>query len=274
MTTITKEYIESLNYTDFISFLKETNRCPGGKRSLREIVTQTGVYDSANILDIGSNTGFNSLELAHITRSNIFGVDVSESCVNESIARLNDDLPEVKERVQFRIGSAYDLPFENASFDLVLCNGATSFMEDKATAVTEYYRVLKPWGFLAATQLFYSSKPPAELLEAVGAVLGVTIDYRTRDDWKQILNANDEHELYYFSEHKFKHVSSKEVEQYVELFLSKEHIATLDDTVKQAIRTKWLSIMSVFAENNDYLSFFIAIYRKNLHPEEPELFTY
>lgn len=274
MITITKEYIESLNYTDFISFLKETNRCPGGKRSLREIVTQTGLHDSANVLDIGSNTGFNSLELAHITQANIFGIDVSESCVNESIERLQSDIPEVISRVNFRVGSAYQIPFEDDFFDLVLCNGATSFMENKATAVKEYYRVLKPWGFLAATQLFYDSKPPEELLKSVGNVLGVNISYRTRDDWKSILNANGEHELYYFSEHKFSHVSSSDVEHYVDTFLSKNHIISLDSDTKQAIRDKWFTIMSVFAENNDYLSFFIAIYRKNLEPEEPELFTY
>lgn len=272
MNTITKEYIKSLSYTDFISFIKETNRCPGGKNSIKEIVQNTFTEQNSKILDVGSNTGFNSLEFAHITKSKVHGIDISESCVNEANNTLDKDTEDVKKRVTFKVGSACDILFEDGYFDLVMCGGATSFMDDKGKAVSEYFRVLKPWGFLATTQLFYSKKPPTKVLDAVSRIIGVQIKYLNKNDWLNIFNTNNKYELYYFKEYEFKNKSKKDIEEYVTIFLQKPHIARLDGDVKKEIYNKWFSYMIAFSENNEYLSYFIALIRKNFYPEEKEFF--
>ena len=272
MSKITKDYVKSLSYTDFISFIKETNRCPGGKDSIRRIVQNSFLDKDSKILDVGSNTGFNSLEFAHITKSNVYGIDISESCVEESINTLDKDTEEVKKRVSFKVGSAYDIPFEENFFDLVMCGGATSFMDNKNKAVSEYFRVLKPWGFLAVTQLFYSQKPPNQVLDSVSKIINAKIKYLNKQDWLDIFNTNSNYELYYFKEFKFKDKTEKDLNEYVNLFLQKPHITGLDEDVKKEIRDKWLGYMSAFMENNKYLSYFIALFRKNIYPEEKEFF--
>ncbi|MFA6250435.1 MAG: class I SAM-dependent methyltransferase [Candidatus Shapirobacteria bacterium] len=271
---INPSYIRSLNYTDFISFIRETNRCPGGKNSIREIVQNTFVGPNSRILDVGSNTGFNSLELAHITSSKVYGIDISESCVNEAKNRLTIDSKDIQKRVTFSVGSAYDLPFRPNFFDLVMCGGATSFMDNKSKAVKEYFRVLKPWGFLATTQLFYSKKPPQNILDSVSNIIGVQIKYLNKDDWLNVFKSNNSHEIYYFREYKFETRSEIDVEKYVSIFMQKPHIASLDKKVKEEISKKWMFYMASFAKNNDYLSYFVALFRKdNLYPEEKEFFT-
>lgn len=272
MKQITKEYIKSLSYTDFISFIKETNRCPGGKDSIRRIVQNSFVNENSKILDVGSNTGFNSLEFAHITKSEVYGIDISQSCVDESISLLSKDVEDVKKRVSFKVGSAYDIPFKDDFFDLVMCGGATSFMDNKSKAVEEYFRVLKPWGFLAVTQLFYSQKPPAKVITSVSKIINANIKYLNREDWLKIFNTNSNYELYYFEEFKFKDKTKKDLIEYVNLFLEKPHIAGLDKEVKEEIYNKWLDYMGAFRENNKYLSYFIALFRKNIYPEEREFF--
>ena len=272
MNKITKEYIKSLSYTDFIAFIRETNRCPGGKSSIREIVQNTFIERDSNILDVGSNTGFNSLEFAHITRSRVYGIDMSENCVKEAKNMLKLDTQDVKRRVAFKIGSAYSIPFEDEYFDLVMCGGATSFMEDKNNAIKEYFRVLKPWGFLATTQLFYNKKPPKRVLYDVGKAIGVEIKYLNKNNWLRIFNTDNRYELYYFKEYKFRQKTNKNIEEYVNLFLRKPHIAKLDKEVKEEIYNKWFDYMQTFSENNKYLSYFIAIFRKNLYQEEKEFF--
>lgn len=271
---ITQSYIKSLCYTDFISFIKETNRCPGGKSSIREIVQNTFVGKDSKILDVGSNTGFNSLELAHIVKSKVYGIDISESSVNEAKDRLAVDSLDVQNRVIFKFGSAYDIPFEDNSFDLVMCGGATSFMDNKSKAVSEYFRVLKPWGFLATTQLFYRKIPPQNILDSVSNIIGVQIKYLNKDDWLSIFKSNNDHELYYFKEYKFETRSEEDVEQYVNLFMQKPHIVSLDEDVKEEIFNRWKSYMLSFARNNKYLSYFIALFRKDIYPEEKEFFTF
>src|SRR3989344_2545720 len=260
MNKITKEYVKSLSYTDFISLIKETNRCPGGKNSIREIVQNTFVGQDSKVLDVGSNTGFNSLEFAHITKSKVYGIDISESCVNASNNLLSKDTKDVKKRVTFKVGSAYDIPFEDNYFDLVMCGGATSFMDNKSKAVSEYFRVLKPWGFLAATQLFYSKKPPQKVLDAVSKIIGTQIKYLEKTDWLNILSVNNKYELYYFTEYKFESKSNKDIADYANMFLQKPHIADLDQDAKQEIRNKWSSYMTTFSENNEYLSYFTALF--------------
>ncbi len=272
MNKITTDYINSLSYTDFISFIKETNRCPGGKNSIREIVQNTFLDSDSKILDVGSNTGFNSLEFAHITKSHIYGIDISESCVEESKNTLNNDIDSVKKRVTFSVGSAYDIPFDDSYFDLVMCGGATSFMENKSKAVSEYFRVLKPWGFLATTQLFYSSKPPKKVLDAVSEIIGVQIKYLNKNDWLHVFSTNNDYELYYFKEYKFVSKSERDIEEYVKMFLDKPHLAKLDEEVKKAIYNKWFYYMKAFTENNEHLSYFIALFRKNSYVEEKEFF--
>lgn len=272
MDNLSKKYIQALSYTDFISFIKETNRCPGGKASIREITQNSFLGPESKILDIGSNTGFNSLEFAHITKSKVFGIDISESCVNEAKNLLNNDIEEVKSRVNFRVGSAYDIPFGDEYFDLVMAGGATSFMDDKNKAVSEYFRVLKPWGFLATTQLFYNTKPPQSVLDAVSEVIGIQIKYMDKSEWLDILNAHNTHELYYFKEYAFESRSKSDVEKYVSLFIEKPHIVNLDNEVKQEIHDKWFGYMETFSKNNEYLSYFIALFRKNVYPEEKEFF--
>lgn len=273
MDNISVDYIKSLNYTDFISFIKETNRCPGGKASIREIVKNSFLSSKSKILDVGSNTGFNSFELAHITDSKVYGIDVSESCVDVANSLLNSDSSDVKKRVKFNIGSAYDIPFKDNYFDLVMCGGATSFMDDKNKAVNEYFRVLKPWAFLATTQLFYHTKPPQRILEEVSKIIGAQIEYRNKNDWLEILNSNNKYELYYFKEYKFSHKTNTDVDEYISLFMEKPHIKNLAKEVKEEICSKWLNYISVFSENNDYLSYFIALFRKNILPEEKEFFV-
>lgn len=272
MNKITKEYIKSLNYTDFISFIKETNRCPGGKNSIREICLNTFLSSKSKVLDVGSNTGFNSLEFAHITKANVYGIDISKSCVAESKILLKSDAQEIQKKVHFKIGSAYEIPYADNFFDLVMCGGATSFMDDKNKAVSEYFRVLKPWGFLATTQLFYNRRPPQQILDSVSKVIGVQIKYLSKSDWLNVFDANNKYELYYFKEYEFENRSDKQIEEYVSLFLQKPHISNLNSQVKNAIHDKWFNYMSVFSKNNDYLSYFIAIFRKNHYPEEKEFF--
>lgn len=273
MNKITVDYIQALDYTDFIAFIKETNRCPGGKSSIREIAKNTFLEKDSRILDVGSNTGFNSLEFAHITKARIYGIDISENCVNEANIKLSSDNGDIKKRVSFSIGSAYNIPFGDEYFDLVMCGGATSFMDNKNKAVREYFRVLKPWGFLATTQLFYNKKPPKETLDEVSKVIGVKVNYLNKNDWLKILNAKNQYELYYFSEYSFERKSKSDAENYVSIFLKKTHLAMYDKEVKQAIYDKWLDYITIFAKNNDYLSYFIAIFRKNLYLEEEEFFV-
>lgn len=268
-----KSDIENLNYTDFIALIKETNRCPGGKDSVRRILLNSFITKDSKVLEVGSNTGFTSLEVAHTAKCNVEGIDISEACVKEANERLSLDTDEIKKLVNFQIGSAYEIPFESEAFDLVITGGATSFMDEKQTAINEYKRVVKPWGFISATQLFYAKTPPQSVLDNVSKAIGVKINPWTADDWLKVFNNTDTGlELYYFEKNELQDRSEEVIKEYISYFMSKPHLSKYDAEVKEAIEKKWKYYIDVFNENHKYLGYFIALFRKPVYAEEPELF--
>lgn len=270
---LTETSIEQMSYTDFIALLDETNRCPGGKKTIRRIRELIHVDDKTNILDVGSNTGFTSLELARITHANISGIDVSESCVSQAKKSLSKDTKSVQSRVTFQVASAYSIPFPDDNFDLIMAGGATGFMDDKSKAIREYLRVLRPWGFLVMSPLTYHTQPPQQIVDDVSEIIGTTIKPMTTEDWVNMVDvATKDFELYFNEPHKLSPRTSREIDEYMDYFLNKDHIKNLPEVVKGAIKKRWLSILKVFNENHKYLGYSIIVFRKRPVVEEPELF--
>jgi len=270
---LTEDDIDQMSYTDFIALLDETNRCPGGKKTIRRIRELIHIDGKTNILDVGSNTGFTSLELSRITPAKISGIDISESCVSQAEKSLSEDIGSVRSRVTFQVASSYNIPFPGDNFDLIMAGGATGFMDDKSKAIHEYLRVLKPWGFLVMSPLTYHTQPPQKMVDDVSEIIGTTIKPMTTKDWINTVDEISEDFEFYFSEpHKLSPRISEEIDEYVDYFLKKDHIKILSESVKDAIKRRWLSILRVFNENHKYLGYSIIVFRKRPVVEEPELF--
>ncbi|MEK9131851.1 MAG: class I SAM-dependent methyltransferase [Patescibacteria group bacterium] len=270
---LTEDDIEQMSYTDFIALLDETNRCPGGKKTIRRIRELIHIDGKTNILDVGSNTGFTSLELARITPAKISGIDISESCVDQAKRSLSEDIENVRSRVTFQIASSYSIPFPDDNFDLIMTGGATGFMDDKSRAIHEYLRVLKPWGFLVMSPLTYHTQAPQKIIDDVGEIIGTTIKPMTTQDWVNIVGEISKDFEFYFSEpYRLSPRTNEEVDAHVDYFLRKDRIKILSETVRDAIKRRWWSTLKVFNENHKYLGYSIIVFRKRSVVEEPELF--
>lgn len=259
-------------YVEFISFLRETNRCPGGKDTINWILRNSFADKNSKVLEIGSNTGFSSLEVARLLKCQVMGIDIVPEAVKVAERELANDVPEVRQAVRFKVASAYDIPCKTDSIDLIISGGSTSFMDNKSKAVAEMYRVLKPWGFCSVTNLFYHTRPPKEVLEAVSDIIGVNISYMTADDWIKIYTQNDNFEVYKLEKVKLSAQPQAVIDDYIEYFMHKPHIELLSAAEKNALRQRWGDILSVFNENHKYLGFIRCLLRKRQIAEEPELF--
>jgi SAM-dependent methyltransferase len=94
-------------------------------------------------LDIGCGEGHNTRLLAK-RGAQVTAVDISEVFVKH--AKASEDLGPLG--IEYRVASAVDLPFPDASFDFA--TGFMSFMDIPETdaVLSETYRILKPSGFL------------------------------------------------------------------------------------------------------------------------------
>lgn len=144
--------INEMNYSEFVGLVDERNRPSGGIKTIQEVIVNARLDKKKKILEIGSNTGFTTVNIGLLTNAKVIGIDVNESSVEKSKLYANKMGAKT---VAFIKGSALELPFEDESFDLVWCSNVTSFIDDKKQAISEYLRVLKPGGFLAVIPIYY-----------------------------------------------------------------------------------------------------------------------
>lgn len=114
----------------------------------KRLVERLGLEDGARVLDVGCGTGRLARWLAERLgrQGSVVGIDPLEHRI--SVARSHAGA------VRFEVGRAEDLgAFEDASFDAVCSSFVLHWVADKARALAEIRRVLRPGGRVAMTTL-------------------------------------------------------------------------------------------------------------------------
>jgi tellurite methyltransferase len=111
-----------------------------------------GRYDNLNkILDVGCGSGRN---LPYFLRNGyeVFGVDPDLQAVG-TVKQLSRDLAPKNSLENFLVCAAESLPFNDASFDLIICSAVLHFASDEQqfySMLLSMFRVLKPGGYFFA----------------------------------------------------------------------------------------------------------------------------
>jgi SAM-dependent methyltransferase len=101
----------------------------------------------ARLLDCGCGPGSISCDFAKIVVSgSVEGIDLEQSQIDLARARAVD---QGLTNATFSIGSIYDLPFPDSSFDIVFAHAIFEHISDPAKALAEMLRVLEPGGLVA-----------------------------------------------------------------------------------------------------------------------------
>ena len=113
------------------------------------------------VLDLGSGAGFDALLAATMVgpSGHVMGVDMTPSMVeksNRNAATLGLD------NVAFCEGYLESLPIADDSVDVVISNGVLNLCPDKAAALAETHRVLKPGGRMQMSDIVVSRDPGDE----------------------------------------------------------------------------------------------------------------
>ncbi|WP_441251309.1 methyltransferase domain-containing protein [Kitasatospora sp. McL0602] len=103
-----------------------------------------------SVLDVGSGNGALSCALAAaVPESQVSGLDYSDVAVRIATEKLLPALPlELQHRLSFSVGSASELPYEDAQFDAVTMLKTAWVLPDLPAALRECRRVLRPGGSL------------------------------------------------------------------------------------------------------------------------------
>ncbi len=110
-------------------------------------------------LDAGCGSGMFSHTVLLPVCKDVWAIDIAV----ESVSRLKRRLPQAEgARLHIVRASLAQLPFEGASFDVVLCSEVLEHIEDDESALREIARVTKPGGFIVITV----PHPPAPFFDS------------------------------------------------------------------------------------------------------------
>jgi len=100
---------------------------------------------AAHWLDVGCGTGiFTELICDSCAPASVIAVDPAKSQIAHACKGS------ARRRAQFRLADAQDLPFTDASFDVVASALVMNFVADRARAISQMRRVARPGGLIAA----------------------------------------------------------------------------------------------------------------------------
>jgi SAM-dependent methyltransferase len=123
------------------------------------------------ILDLGSGGGFDCFLAARQTgiTGRVIGVDMTPDMISKARANAAKG---GHANVEFRLGEIENLPVADGSVDLILSNCVINLSPDKPRVYAEAFRVLKPGGRIAVSDIVALQPIPAELKADFAAYTG------------------------------------------------------------------------------------------------------
>lgn len=271
MTSI--EQLDAMGYVDFMANINETNRCPWWKDAIRQMALNTFLTPWSKVLDVWCNTWYVSFELARLVKCKVTGLDINENMIRQSSENNTDKA--IAWLVNFVVGNGESLLFGEWEFDLVTSWWSTIFMENIEKWLQEYKRVCKDWWFVADINFFYTNEIPYDTISQINTLLGINIQPRKIDYFLNLYEKVWLEKYYIYTAETYK-PDSDMLEKYCRQIIAESVYHTYGAELEELAYKKLHQYMSVFYDNNKYLSYWVFIYRKrpDIYKEQISLFGY
>ena len=134
---------------------------------VRRLLDAAAVRSGSRLLDLACGPGYVS-QAAAARGAEPVGLDVAAAMVERARLRCPG--------LEFVVGDAQQLPFEDASFDAVTMNFGILHLSRPEAALAEAHRVLVPGGRFAFTAWVSEGNAVAEIVDAAVAAHGVPVE--------------------------------------------------------------------------------------------------
>lgn len=164
-----RDYSEALGYTpEEISFAPSESNLGLGCGNPQAIAN---LHAGEVVLDLGSGAGFDCfLATKQVGESGkVIGVDMTPEMIAH--ARTNAKKGEYN-NIEFRLGEIESLPVADVSVDVIISNCVINLSPDKPRVFREAFRVLKPGGRLAISDIVACIPLPKEIRDDTALISG------------------------------------------------------------------------------------------------------
>jgi len=137
------------------------------------------------VLELATGPGLLAKHVADVTKSMI-ATDYSQGMIKEALKG------EYSDKLRFEVADATDIPYEDASFDVVLIANALHVMPEPEKALKEIDRVLRPEGILIAPNFVeHEGTLISSIWSGILRIAGISFEHQwTREEYLAFLDKN------------------------------------------------------------------------------------
>lgn len=170
---------------DAVALLLGDSYHPGGAALTRGLADRLVLTPHERVLDVASGLGGTAILLARGHAVSVDGVDLGPG----TVAKAQDAARAagMAHQVRFHLADAERLPFDDETFDVVICECAFCTFPDKPTAAAEIARVLRPGGRVGITDITLDPTRLDPQLAGLAGWIACIADARPADEYTAIL---------------------------------------------------------------------------------------
>lgn len=149
-------------------------------------ITLASLQEGETVLDLGSGGGIDCFMAAKRVgeTGHVIGVDMTAEMIEKARAN-NADLG--MENVEFRLGEIEHLPVADETIDVVISNCVINLSPDKTQVIRDTYRVLRPGGRIAVSDIVTDGPLPQVVQDSMAAWAGCVAGALDFKEYKSIL---------------------------------------------------------------------------------------
>lgn len=159
---------------------------PGALKLTQELGTRLALQNSSRVLDVACGVGTSAMFLAKEFGCHVMGLDLAERNIEEAKNILSAS--GVSELVDFRVGDAEAINFEDQTFDCAVCECSLCLFPNKKKAAEEMYRVTKNGGRIGISDIVVRGNIPQNLRDSLYRFVCV-LEAENDESYKSILQS-------------------------------------------------------------------------------------